>query len=350
MSDKPIAADALPSNSDEFPQMSRSELYDMMYQMKLLTDENPQQARQILAENPRLARFVFQAQIMLGMMGTPRETPSTQSSASQHTPQPITQATQQMSGTSGSQNQVPVTKQMENPMQIASAAAQMALSQIPNLPSHPISSASQPPLARPQMPTVSSQLQQPGQTPILPHMPLQPPLPPHPRLPSMPAFQHQHPSQMGSSMGFQQPGSQLHHSQPVFHSGTQPNASIGPSFTQAQPPLPSQLPSQSFNQIGGSHLRTEFSNPAGSSMQVDRGSSAWMPPRHESTMGTQIPGPPPLVPGFGPSNPPPRPPMLNPEMEKALLQQVMSLTPEQINCLPPEQRHQILQLQQMLRQ
>ncbi|WKA00133.1 hypothetical protein VitviT2T_018522 [Vitis vinifera] len=89
-------------------------------------------------------------------------------------------------------------------------------------------------------------------------------LPPHPRLPSMPAFQHQHSSQMGSS--------------------TRPNASIEPSFTQAQPPFPSQLSSQSFNQIGGSHLRAEFSNPVGSSMQVDRGSFAWMPPRHESTM------------------------------------------------------------------
>lgn len=40
---------------------------------------------------------------------------------------------------------------------------------------------------------------------------------------------------------------------------------------------------------------------------------------------------------------------LTPEMEKALLQQVMSLTPEQINFLPPEQRNQVLQLQQMLR-
>ena len=38
------------------------------------------------------------------------------------------------------------------------------------------------------------------------------------------------------------------------------------------------------------------------------------------------------------------------EMEKALLQQVMSLTPEQINLLPPEQRNQVLQLQQILRQ
>lgn len=45
-------------------------------------------------------------------------------------------------------------------------------------------------------------------------------------------------------------------------------------------------------------------------MQVDRGSSAWMPPRHESTMGTQMAGPPPLVPGFGPGNPPIRPPMV----------------------------------------
>lgn len=40
---------------------------------------------------------------------------------------------------------------------------------------------------------------------------------------------------------------------------------------------------------------------------------------------------------------------LSPEMEQALLQQVRSLTPEQINMLPPEQRNQVLQLQQMLR-
>lgn len=41
---------------------------------------------------------------------------------------------------------------------------------------------------------------------------------------------------------------------------------------------------------------------------------------------------------------------LTPEVEQQLLQQVMSLTPEQINLLPPEQRHQVHQLQQMLRQ
>ncbi|KAH9329640.1 hypothetical protein KI387_001748 [Taxus chinensis] len=40
---------------------------------------------------------------------------------------------------------------------------------------------------------------------------------------------------------------------------------------------------------------------------------------------------------------------LSPEQEKALLQQVMSLTPEQIHSLPVEQRQQIFQLQQMFR-
>ncbi|XP_034673034.1 cleavage stimulating factor 64-like isoform X2 [Vitis riparia] len=397
MSDRPIGADAAPSNSDDFPQMSRAELYDIMYKMKILTDEKPQQARQILTDNPQLTRFLFQAQIMLGMMGSPRETPTTQLPTLQHPQQAQTaQAALPLSGeaslqeqTSGSQTQVPVMKQMEiQPAMQASASIpttnpqsqsmplhplqtvqqpkghlniQMAPSQVLNTPPLPTSSASQPPLVRPQMPTASNQFQQPLQAPIIPHMPLQPPLPPHPRLPLPPSFQHQHPSQMGSNMAFQQSGSQLHHSQPVFH---------------AQPQIPNQPPSQSFNQIksvkivlvcyasqssglanvcslqmGGSHLRTEFSNAAGSSMQVDRGSSSWMPPRHENTMGTQLPGPPPLVPGqMGSTNPSPRPQLLNPEMEKALLQQVMSLTPEQINRLPPEQRHQILQLQQMLRQ
>lgn len=40
---------------------------------------------------------------------------------------------------------------------------------------------------------------------------------------------------------------------------------------------------------------------------------------------------------------------LEPEQQKALLQQVMNLTPEQINSLPPEQRQQVLDLQQAFR-
>ncbi|CAA3032271.1 cleavage stimulating factor 64 isoform X2 [Olea europaea subsp. europaea] len=38
------------------------------------------------------------------------------------------------------------------------------------------------------------------------------------------------------------------------------------------------------------------------------------------------------------------------EMESALLQQVLSLTPEQLSSLPPERQQEVIQLQQMLRQ
>lgn len=65
---------------------------------------------------------------------------------------------------------------------------------------------------------------------------------------------------------------------------------------------------------------------------------------------TQLPGPPAAVSSqMGPGNQPLRPSSLSPEMEQALLQQVMSLSPEQISLLPPEQRSQVLQLQQILR-
>lgn len=94
---------------------------------------------------------------------------------------------------------------------------QVAPSKIPSTPLLPASSTSQSSIVQPQKPTATNQFQQQLQTPVVPHMPMQPPLPPHPRLPLPPTFQHQHPSQMSSSMAFQQSGGQLHHSQPVFH-------------------------------------------------------------------------------------------------------------------------------------
>lgn len=41
---------------------------------------------------------------------------------------------------------------------------------------------------------------------------------------------------------------------------------------------------------------------------------------------------------------------LPPDVESALLQQVLNLTPEQLSSLPPDQQQQVIQLQQMLRQ
>lgn len=41
---------------------------------------------------------------------------------------------------------------------------------------------------------------------------------------------------------------------------------------------------------------------------------------------------------------------LPPNVDSALLQQVLNLTPEQLSLLPPDQQQQVIQLQQMLRQ
>lgn len=91
-------------------------------------------------------------------------------------------------------------------------------SQLPNVPTLPLHHSSQPPpVHQPQMPTSSSQLQQPLQTGGIPHMQLQPPLPPQPRPPSMPNFHPQYPPQMGGNMGFQHAGAPQHLSQPMFH-------------------------------------------------------------------------------------------------------------------------------------
>lgn len=162
----------------------------------------------------------------------------------------------------------------------------------------------------------------------------------------MQPFPHQIHPQMTPNLGFPPP--QQLPSQ--FHPGSNnPQGSIGSSLPQGQPPLPNQPLNQQLYQVG-KHIGADLNNQAGSSVQVER-RPTWMPgPPENPAGGAQLTGPPPLGAGqMGSNIQPPRPPQLTPEMEKALLQQVMSLTPEQINFLPPEQRNQVLQLQQMLR-
>lgn len=65
-------------------------------------------------------------------------------------------------------------------------------------------------------------------------------------------------------------------------------------------------------QVGGSHLGRDFNSQVGSSMQPERG-PVWLPGLSDN-MGTQLPGPPPLVPGqMGQGSQPPRPaPVIHP--------------------------------------
>ncbi|KAL1551556.1 cleavage stimulating factor 64 [Salvia divinorum] len=384
MAGKQLSGDGVPPS---LAGMSKNQLYDIMSQMKTLIEQNKQQARQILIQNPALTKALFQAQIMLGMVQSSQASPAISAAVSKNpqpsaisNQQPTIQASVPVSGPIG-QNQIR-KQQLNQPMPSRPPSQPLAPQnpQPQSMPSHPLQQPQQPkghigahstPMSVPQHSQISSLAQLPPHTasqppslhqhpmPSLPtqqplpntgsqYMPLQPPLPPQPR-PPMPGFPHQAQAQMGQNPSFQHPGGQqMHHSQHMFHSGSKPPAGMGPSFPQGQLPLPNQPLSQSMYQTGSPHVGMDF-NQAGSSKPTDRGSN-WIPGLPENPMG-QLLGPQPGFPGqAGPSNQHPQPQSLTPEFEKALLQQVMSLTQEQINMLPAEQRNQVLNLQQMLRQ
>ncbi|KAH7857135.1 hypothetical protein Vadar_009388 [Vaccinium darrowii] len=383
--------------------MSKNELYDVMCQMKTLIEQNQQQAREILVQNPQLTKTLFQAQIMLGMVQPPQANPTIQPTVAvphKQPMQPIQQAnihaTQALPGQNGSKDQTSSAPQISsltrnqhqnspaNPIPPASSAPPFNLptlsftpqalqpvgqqpkgqhinnqappmslpqsSQLPNISPLPQHSASYTPPLQPPM-SIGSTLQQSLQTSGISNLPLQSPLPSQPRLPSMPAFAHQLHSQVEQNPGFQHHSGapQMLHSQPMFHLGNKPPSGMGPSFQQGQPHLPNQQPSQSLYQVGDPHSGRELNSQVGSSMQPERGPVP-MPGLSDNAMGRQLPGPPPLAPGqMGRGNQPPQPYPFTPEMEMALLQQILSMTQEQINRLPPEQRTQVLQLLQIMR-
>ncbi|XP_038993518.1 cleavage stimulating factor 64-like isoform X1 [Hibiscus syriacus] len=398
MAGKQIGGEGLPAN---IAGMSKNQLYDIMSQMKTLIEQNQQQAKEILIQNPLLTKALFQAQIMLGMVRPPQVIPTIQppvsqqsqsQQSSQQPPMPNIQPAKSFQGqlglqdqTAPSQTQPPLREQHQNQAgtQISAASVPAATfpsqpmtqhslqtprqmkghlnppvplpqsSQLPNVPSLPLHPSSQPQHhQQTHMPMASGQLQQSLQTTGISHMPLQPPMAQQARPSSVPTLHHQYTPQMGPNVSFQHPGVPQHHSQPMFHSGNKPPPGLGSSFPQGQTPHSNQLPPQSMyqNQAGSLHLGSDFGNQVRGSMQANRGSS-WMSSQPDNSTLPQLQGPSSLVPNqMGPGNQAPRTASLTPEMEKALLQQVMSLTPEQINLLPPEQRNQVLQLQQILRQ
>ncbi|KAM0933048.1 putative cleavage stimulation factor subunit 2, hinge domain-containing protein [Dioscorea sansibarensis] len=384
MASQPASGDG---STLDIREMSRDQLLEIMYQMKELIDQNPQLARQILIDNPMLTRTVFKAQIMLGMVRPRQQQASSQPQQAQTVQQPNAQAIQSSSVQAGvgsssqplvparpthsqpsisvssasipplafqsqtmSSNPPPLPQQTKNILntQVPSAAPPHSIAtHNPPLPPPP---APQYPIPQTHLPITAGLTQQPMQIPGAMHQPLQPPLPQQPRPSSMLPFPHQAHPQMPHNVGYQPSNMpQQHLSQPMFHSGGNP--SLPSSFPQGQPPLPNHPPPQQLYQ-GSSHMGTDFGVQVGNTMQGDRG-APWVHGLPENPMPvTQLPGPPPLpsgqmAPGPGVSGPP-QPPQLTSEMERNLLEQVMSLTPEQINLLPPEQRNQVKQLQEML--
>uniref|UniRef100_A0A0D9WIK6 Transcription termination and cleavage factor C-terminal domain-containing protein n=1 Tax=Leersia perrieri TaxID=77586 RepID=A0A0D9WIK6_9ORYZ len=377
------AGEALAANISA---MSRPEMYDLMSQMKGMIDLDQERVRRMLVDNPDVTRALFRAQIVLGMVKTPKSAQSSdmaqptavqaipsssvKSTVQDHAsfPQPHLPASQQnmqpsgpfSSGPSHLASSLDLPTMSANPQQPAQAKG-YPIHQMPPTSTTQTSqhqNVTQPPQAPSQysnvpshMPIVHSQPQQPLQIPGMFNQQLQPPLPQLPRPPNMQPFAHQMHPQVPSSFGLSHTNAPQHIlQQSMFHPGGNPQT----SFLTGQPPLPNQpppLPNQPPPQLyqGSSHAASHY-NPQ--SMQIDR-STPWGRGNTEAS-GSHFPGLPGLPgqmsQGIGGIHSARPEGSLTPDMEKMLVQQVLSMSPDQINMLPPEQRQQVLQLRDMLRQ
>ncbi|KAJ4952582.1 hypothetical protein NE237_029414 [Protea cynaroides] len=385
--------------------MSRNQLYEIMSEIKVMATNNKELARQLLLTSPQLPKALFQAQIMLGMV-TPQvlQMPNIrQSPGSLPLPQlqdgkqglqsalrppipgqiPLMQNNMQIGLMSRLQeSQVPtlpqsalVNSQLSLPLQQvpirprfqhsshaqnqvlvkSSVPGQSGVSTVPSIRTQPYSGLSippqtpalgtstalkqqiQPPMV--QLPRLvgavnlghSTQLLHPDAALINPSLlprPLsQPSFQPGPStLPSGPDTVHRDAerSALATEDGTWAPRSSNYSNLP---SGLPEQTSMVTDTSEGmnRPPKLARLEDGRRDSLGVGSVKTS----ATGSLSANQASSTAKAQESEKQVPQQL--------------------QLPPEVESALLQQVMSLTPEQLSSLPPEQQQQVIQLQQMLR-
>ncbi|KAL7176085.1 hypothetical protein ACSBR2_029626 [Camellia fascicularis] len=380
--------------------MSRNQLNEVMFELKVMAMQNKEQARQLLLANPQLAKAVFEAQIMLEMV-TPQmlQMPN------------IRQASGQPLSQDGQQSQQPVVQTLpglpplaQNKMQFGlmprvqegqisslhpNSLAHNQYSALPQLPTHPQVKLPQLPQnqvlqqgtlpghsgisilpsirplplgnasSRPQvLVAASSFAKQQMQSPLLPHQGqaaaanlghnsqlFAPNATLQPSLLTRPLLSNQN-FQPGTSIlsgipdminkDADRPAQVTNASTWVPRVGNYSSLPCGPSMVDTSDPMsrPSKLMKLDegrSNLVGGVNVSTSVSGPS----QVSG----------DALFGNQIHTVEEAI------NPEKQVPQLQlpPDVESALLQQVLNLTPEQLSSLPPDQQQQVLQLQQILR-
>ncbi|KAL3147799.1 hypothetical protein ABBQ32_002527 [Trebouxia sp. C0010 RCD-2024] len=299
--------------TDALSKMPRAALFDIMAQMKGLIQQNQQQARQILVTNPSLTRALFQAQILLGMLKNPLSADATAQpgpppAAPQLVPQPAPAPQQQFP-----------PPHMQSQHQLAPAMRpQHAPSANPITHFPPQDMQSQAP---PQQQQQGGSL--PGAPQSMRHAPGQ----------SMPGRGARHP---GPAQGGPGPG-------PVgMQTGPGPvGMQTGPAGQQYGGPM--QGPP-----VGQAGQGMQGPGPGPGQVPVRRPHD----PRMRGADPRQQAHPRPAQPIQQPQpNPQPQPaPAANlpAEQQKVLLNQIMQLSPAQIDGLPHEQKAQVLALQQQM--
>ncbi|KAI3435585.1 hypothetical protein D9Q98_001650 [Chlorella vulgaris] len=276
---------------------SRAELYDYLAQMQGLLQRNPVQARQILVDNPQLSKALFQMQVILGLVSNPLGDVAPKGVAP-HNLMPRHEPAPQPGGGGGGPPDGPMLGGGGGPP--PHLQQQQGAHSLEGPPPHMQQGLAMqgPPLG---MPPPQQQAQQ---GPYMGAGLMEPPQYQAPPQSYMPPPQQQQPvQQAGSYMG-------------------PPEPLPGPGYG---PPAGQPLDPRRMMAGGGGPPRPMMSL------------ASHPPPQQQQQQGMQ-PGPGPAAVGGA----------LTSEQQQALLQQVMSLTPQQVELLPPQQKAQVLALQQQL--
>lgn len=373
--------------------MSRSQLNEIMFELKVMATQNKELARQLLVARPQLPKALFQAQIMLGMV-TPQvlQMQNTRQASGQLMQSPLHDSHQQPAAQTLPGLPHPVQNKM-----LSGLMPKVQDSQVPVVPQNPLvhnqfSSLPQPRVQPPQHANnhIVQQATFPGHSAVS----TLPPIPPVPlgSLSSRPQIQVAN----SSSLNHQRQPSLPQHSGQVGAANlghsiqmVNPNATIQPSLLP-RPTLPdagfqpgpsiSSGMSQAINKDADNGTWVPRSNaylnaPSGSMvhdslepinrptklMKLDDGRSTAFSVGSSNASNTNGSG---LSQVIGAGSLPVNSVLkaeaqyaekqisqsqLPTEVESALLQQVLNLTPEQLSSLPPEQQQQVIQLQQVLR-
>ncbi|CAL1410015.1 unnamed protein product [Linum trigynum] len=347
--------------------MSRSQLNEVVTEMKVMATQNREAARQLLLERPQLPKALFQAQIMLGMV-TPEvlqmpniRAPSSQlglpplqdTQQGQHALQTLTGSAPPSQGTypmtqipGGHSSVVPLNPSVQNQV----SASSMHPMQPPNkthvLPQAPLPGKSVVPLPLPAQPITRSQNQVTVDSSLLPQQIQQ-------------SIVQQPGQSGGGNYGYK---SQIGLRPFVSETSAKPEPLMSsgisdPGRMDARPAT--QVPHEATRYNRNMSYRQdprEPSNRPTKLLKLDEGRNRSSSIGERNMANHTEFGPSQTVPAISvPTKPLPKPeekqaPQLPSDVESALLQQVLSLTPEQLSSLPPEQQQQVIQLQQALRQ
>lgn len=317
--------------------MSRHQLHEIMAELKSLTTQNKELSKNLLQGIPQLPKALFQAQIMLGVV-TPQ---MMQMAKSQHPSGSLVQSSSHPNEPFLQPD--PMIPVVSRPSSLPSntpanpTVLQEPTATLHNFPQY--QHASQPPVK------MFSHGHQSG---VAAH----PPMPPQPlggssSVPTQPLV-----TSVGLMSQVQPPFVQQHTRRAVMPTSVPQLPLTHPHHPQVVA-APEALPDEIRVADQASHL-AEFAHPS-KLRKLEDGTSV---PGMVNSNHPAYTAPPQAVGPSGPSGSynagaasfqqPGNEAQLTPDVESALLQQVLQLTPEQLSSLPPEQQQQVIELQKAL--